>query len=278
MKNKILCFGLVLIFLTSMCGCNAEKADILESSDIADCSSSVSNTETSDETDTTVKSEPEKLTETAITTSEPISESNETAPTESKKPVEADKTDIPAAPKAETEKPKPEAPKPPVSEETKEPKKPVQSDKEPPAEQPTEEVKPKTAYDYEFDIEAIRSDLISLGCSMGLTHITTDDGMAITPDNYHILKTTYYEADPSEITGLNVDALGVLINPDSANRCKEMKIKNWDAALYEFDEHSYLCWTDTPEISYVLEYSPEAVPDEEIVKMAESAETLERNK
>ena len=33
--------------------------------------------------------------------------------------------------------------------------------------------------------------------------------------NYHILKTTYYEADPSEITGLNVDALGVLINPDS---------------------------------------------------------------
>ena len=59
--------------------------------------------------------------------------------------------------------------------------------------------------------------------------------------NYHILKTTYYEADPSEITGLNVDALGVLINPDSANRCKEMKIKNWDAALYEFDEHSYLC-------------------------------------
>lgn len=96
--------------------------------------------------------------------------------------------------------------------------------------------------------------------------------------NYHILKTTYYEADPSEITGLNVDALGVLINPDSANRCKEMKIKNWDAALYEFDEHSYLCWTDTPEISYVLEYGSEAVPDEEIVKMAESAETLERNK
>ena len=183
MKNKILCFGLVLIFLASMCGCNAEKADVLESSDIADCSSSVSNTETSDETDMTVKSEPEKATETAITTSEPISESNETAPIESKEPVEADKTDISAAPTAETETPKPEAPKPTVSEETKEPEKPVQPEKEPPTEQPTEEVKPKTAYDYEFDIEAIRSDLIYLGCSMGLTNITTDDGMAITPDN-----------------------------------------------------------------------------------------------
>ena len=91
--------------------------------------------------------------------------------------------------------------------------------------------------------------------------------------NYHILKTTYYEADPSEVTGLNVDALGVLFNPDSANSCKEMKIKDWDAALYEFDELSYLCWTDTPEASYVLEYNPNVIPDEEILKMAESAES-----
>lgn len=90
--------------------------------------------------------------------------------------------------------------------------------------------------------------------------------------NYHILKTTYFEADPSEVTGLNVDALGVLFNPDSAKSCKEMKIKDWDAALYEFDELSYLCWTDTPEASYVLEYNPDVIPDEEILKMAESAE------
>ena len=90
--------------------------------------------------------------------------------------------------------------------------------------------------------------------------------------NYHILKTTYYEEDPNEVKGLNVDALGVLFNPESANSCKEMKIKDWDAALYEFDELSYLCWTDTPEASYVLEYNPDVIPDEEILKMAESAE------
>ncbi len=93
--------------------------------------------------------------------------------------------------------------------------------------------------------------------------------------NYHILKTTYYEADSSEVTGLNVNALGVLFNPESANNCKEMKIKDWDAALYEFDELSYLCWTDTPEVSYVLEYNPDVIPDEEILKMAESAEAPE---
>ena len=91
--------------------------------------------------------------------------------------------------------------------------------------------------------------------------------------NYHILETTYYDADPNEVKGLNVDALGVLFNPESANSCKEMKIKDWDAALYEFDELSYLCWTDTPEASYVLEYNPDVIDDEEILKMAESAES-----
>ena len=56
---------------------------------------------------------------------------------------------------------------------------------EPPTktETPTEPVKPKTAYDYAFDIEAIRSDLIAIGESMGLTHITSDDGTEITPSN-----------------------------------------------------------------------------------------------
>ena len=90
--------------------------------------------------------------------------------------------------------------------------------------------------------------------------------------NYHILETTYYEADPNAVQGLNVDALGVLFDPDRAISCKEMKIKDWDAALYVFEELSYLCWTDTPEVSYVLEYNPDTIPDEEILKMAESAE------
>lgn len=40
----------------------------------------------------------------------------------------------------------------------------------------------KSIYDYEFDVGAIRAELISLGESMGLTHITSDDGIACTPD------------------------------------------------------------------------------------------------
>ena len=79
--------------------------------------------------------------------------------------------------------------------------------------------------------------------------------------NYYILKTTYYEADPAEITGLNTEAIKRIVNPDRADSCQKMKIQDWDAALYERGELSYLCWTYSPEVSYILEYSPYAFAD-----------------
>ena len=175
MKNKILCFGLVLIFLASMCGCNAEKADILESSDIDDCSSSVSNTETSDETDTTVESEPERETMTAEISAEPTSESNEpeTAPTESKKPVETEEMDIPAAPTAEppkqtTTQAEPEKqPEQPKEQTTAEPN-PVEKPTEKPAEpEPTEQ--PKQTFDVSPYVSYAQEYAVSIGLSLDST-------------------------------------------------------------------------------------------------------------
>lgn len=88
---------------------------------------------------------------------------------------------------------------------------------------------------------------------------------------YHILKTTYYEAEPSEITGLHTDALNVVFPVDYMDSCEEMKIQEWDAALYKKGQSAYLCWTYSPEVSYVLEYNPELMEDSEIIKMAQSA-------
>lgn len=93
--------------------------------------------------------------------------------------------------------------------------------------------------------------------------------------DYHILKTTYYEADPSEVTGLHTSALEVLFQPANAKSCQQMMIQDWYSALYELEEKSYLCWTYSPEVTYVLEYNPEEISDEEILKMAESAELFE---
>lgn len=61
--------------------------------------------------------------------------------------------------------------------------------------------------------------------------------------NYHILKTTYYEADPDDITGLNTNAFCILFDPKSASSCEQMKIQDWDAALCKTKSRGYL-WLD----------------------------------
>ena len=92
---------------------------------------------------------------------------------------------------------------------------------------------------------------------------------------YRILKTTFYEGDPAEITGLHTEALGVLFPVDSMDSCEEMMIQDWYGALYKKDDTAYLCWTYSPEVTYVLEYTPSKIDDSEIIKMAESAEEME---
>lgn len=92
---------------------------------------------------------------------------------------------------------------------------------------------------------------------------------------YHILKTTFYEGDLAEITGLHTEALGVLFPVDSMDSCEEMMIQDWYGALYKKDDTAYLCWTYSPEVTYVLEYTPSKIDDSEIIKMAESAEEME---
>ena len=53
---------------------------------------------------------------------------------------------------------------------------------------------------------------------------------------YHILKTTFYEGDPAEITGLHTKALGVLFPVDSMDSCEEIMIQDWYGALYKKDD------------------------------------------
>ena len=89
-------------------------------------------------------------------------------------------------PPTETKQPKPtEPPAPPAPTEPAPPEPPALTEPptptEPPAPVETEppvETQPKTAYDYEFDINAIRADCIAIGQSMGYTLNTS-----LTPQN-----------------------------------------------------------------------------------------------
>ena len=78
-------------------------------------------------------------------------------------PAEQPAVEPPAEPPAVTQQPEPIVPEEPV---------------QPPAEPEI----PKTIYDFAFDANAIRAELIAIGQSMGLAHITEDDGIPCTPD------------------------------------------------------------------------------------------------
>ena len=164
MKRIGLCFCLTMVFFALLCGCGSEQKDLPSSTEQNEVFSSAGkqaepeNTESQDVTETATE-----IPQTSSpTTKEPSEKKTEPAKTEVKQPQKSENK-----PQEKTDAPKaPETPEPPTKTET-----------------PTEPVKPKTAYDYAFDIEAIRSDLIAIGESMGLTHITSDDGTEITPSN-----------------------------------------------------------------------------------------------
>lgn len=70
--------------------------------------------------------------------------------------------------------------------------KPTEAPIEKPTEAPTEEpTKEKSIYDYPFDLEAIKQEMIGWGEAMGLEHCVYDAGHLITPENYSWLLPVY---------------------------------------------------------------------------------------
>ena len=55
-------------------------------------------------------------------------------------------------------------------------------------------------------------------------------------------------------------------------------INEYDAFQCEIDDRSYLCWTISPEISCVIEYSADVNDEADILRMAESVSPTENNK
>lgn len=136
--------------------------------------------EKTEQSEESINEEP-PIAETSATGKEP-SESNPT-------PTVSNNTTTPPEKKDDTQTKPSEAPQK-VPEPTPEPAKPAEPVSESKSEiaatpEPTEESEPtpppapepKSIYDYEFDVEAIRQELISIGTGMGLTH--TGD---MTPD------------------------------------------------------------------------------------------------
>lgn len=187
MKKQIIA-GMMLLVLT-VSGCSAVSTAPTTINELAEETRAEAETES---TDNILPSESEKA----------------DAPVESKAPEETESPESAAAPEETASQPiAEEAPKAPdpaatVSSESKQPaaeatpaptEQPQTAQQEPQATQPPtetpppappqptaapEETKPKTAYDYEFDIAAIKADCIGIGQSMGLSLDSS-----LTPDN-----------------------------------------------------------------------------------------------
>ena len=96
---------------------------------------------------------------------------------------------------------------------------------------------------------------------------SNDEGNTIV---YHVCTTTYYEADFTEQTGLNTDAISTVISPNEAESYRECTVSGLPAAIYQKDGRAYLCWTIMPELSCVIEYDPAVESEEDMLRMAES--------
>ena len=203
MKTKLLTTAIVCALLISITGCAADNTEQMLHNDAevivntetvtepsADTQTVTPTAETAEkeipaqpvsteapqtsevpETDAPRESEPPKQTEPSkqAESAETLRSSDQSQPTESEKPVETQPEPAkPTEPPKETEQPKPAEPaptdQPAPSEPPAPPEPPAPVETEPPVETP-----PKTAYDYEFDINAIRSDCIAIGQGMGYT-------------------------------------------------------------------------------------------------------------
>ena len=89
---------------------------------------------------------------------------------------------------------------------------------------------------------------------------------------YYCCQTTYVSDESGEYTGLNTDAIGMVIDFTQIQNRRDCKVNEYDAFQCEMGEHSYLCWTLSPEISCVIEYSADVNDEADIFRMAASVQ------
>lgn len=87
---------------------------------------------------------------------------------------------------------------------------------------------------------------------------------------YYCCQTAYLKNESGDNTELDMDAIGLVIDVSQSENKRECTVNEYDGFLRELGDRSYLCWTLSPEISCVIEYSKGSVDETGIFRMAES--------
>ena len=96
---------------------------------------------------------------------------------------------------------------------------------------------------------------------------TDSDGNTIV---YYYIQTAYLENESGNYSRVDMNAISMVVDPELIENKRDCKVNEYDAILCEQGDRSYLCWTLSPEISCVIEYSPEAVSEDSVFRMAKS--------
>lgn len=87
---------------------------------------------------------------------------------------------------------------------------------------------------------------------------------------YYCCQTAYVSNESEEYAGLNMDAIGLVIDVSQIENRRECTVNQYDAFLCEIKDQSYLCWTPSSEITCVIECCSDATSEAGIFKMTES--------
>lgn len=87
---------------------------------------------------------------------------------------------------------------------------------------------------------------------------------------YYCCQTAYLENESGDRTGLDMNAIGLVIDVSKIENRRECTVNEYDAFQCKIGERTYLCWTLSPEMSCVIEYNADAVNEADIFRMAES--------
>ena len=87
---------------------------------------------------------------------------------------------------------------------------------------------------------------------------------------YYCIQTAYLENESGDDTGLDMNAIGMVIDADQIETRRKCMVNEYNAFQCELGDRSYLCWTLSPEFSCVIEYSKGSIDEADIFRMAES--------
>lgn len=125
-------------------------------------------------------------------------------------------------------------------------------------------------YDLESAIKQVDEDweLASLSTVTPYTYVNAEGDCIV----YYHCRTVYLSEDERTLDGMNVEALGEVVDISALENRQECEVNGRAAIAGDLEGKRYLCWTIDSENSCVIEYGADFSAEEDILAMAESVQ------